>query len=176
MIEAWWRSLKHQWLYLHTIDNIATVKMRMILDSMQDSYGLERLSGIIRWAIDGSATRRVRAMVPTATCSYSVSRSEYPGQGVKEIDRASREVRIAFRVGSPLDRSLDACRPVVWSPVEDDGRPRIRRQFPPLSALAIGVHHEGPALDVDRVAQHHPSRRATVRVDGRQADRMRVRL
>lgn len=26
LIEAWWRSLKHRWLLLHTLDNIATVK------------------------------------------------------------------------------------------------------------------------------------------------------
>ncbi len=26
MIEAWWRSLKHQWLFLRQLDNIATVK------------------------------------------------------------------------------------------------------------------------------------------------------
>lgn len=26
MIEAWWRSLKHHWLYLHQLDNIATVR------------------------------------------------------------------------------------------------------------------------------------------------------
>jgi hypothetical protein len=26
MIEAWWRSLKHQWLYLHQLDSIATVR------------------------------------------------------------------------------------------------------------------------------------------------------
>jgi putative transposase len=26
MIEAWWRSLKHRWLYLHPLDNIATVR------------------------------------------------------------------------------------------------------------------------------------------------------
>jgi transposase InsO family protein len=26
MIEAWWRSLKHSWLFLHQLDNIATVK------------------------------------------------------------------------------------------------------------------------------------------------------
>jgi putative transposase len=26
LIEAWWRSLKHQWLFLHSLDNIATVK------------------------------------------------------------------------------------------------------------------------------------------------------
>ena len=25
MIEAWWRSLKHQWLFLHSLDNVTTV-------------------------------------------------------------------------------------------------------------------------------------------------------
>ena len=26
MIEAWWRSLKHQWLFLHPLDSVATVR------------------------------------------------------------------------------------------------------------------------------------------------------
>ena len=26
MIEAWWRSLKHQWLFLHALDSAATVR------------------------------------------------------------------------------------------------------------------------------------------------------
>jgi hypothetical protein len=26
MIDAWWRSLKHQWLFLHSLDSIATVR------------------------------------------------------------------------------------------------------------------------------------------------------
>jgi transposase InsO family protein len=26
MIEAWWRSLKHQWLFLHSLDNAATIR------------------------------------------------------------------------------------------------------------------------------------------------------
>ena len=26
MIEAWWRTLKHQWLFLNTLDNVATVR------------------------------------------------------------------------------------------------------------------------------------------------------
>jgi putative transposase len=25
MIEAWWRSLKHQWLFLHQLDSVATI-------------------------------------------------------------------------------------------------------------------------------------------------------
>ena len=26
MIEAWWRSLKHQWLFLHALDSVTTVR------------------------------------------------------------------------------------------------------------------------------------------------------
>ena len=26
MIEAWWRSLKHQWLFLHPLDSVTTVR------------------------------------------------------------------------------------------------------------------------------------------------------
>ena len=26
MIEAWWRSLKHQWLFLHPLDTVATIR------------------------------------------------------------------------------------------------------------------------------------------------------
>ena len=26
MIEAWWRFLKHQWLFLHSLDSVATVR------------------------------------------------------------------------------------------------------------------------------------------------------
>ncbi len=26
MIEAWWRSLKHQWLFLHALDSVPTVR------------------------------------------------------------------------------------------------------------------------------------------------------
>ena len=26
MIEAWWRSLKHQWLFLHSLDRVTTVR------------------------------------------------------------------------------------------------------------------------------------------------------
>jgi putative transposase len=26
MIEAWWRALKHQWLFLHSLDSVTTVR------------------------------------------------------------------------------------------------------------------------------------------------------
>ena len=27
LIEAWWRSLKHQWLYRHSLDSVATRRL-----------------------------------------------------------------------------------------------------------------------------------------------------
>src|SRR4030095_9118276 len=26
MIEAWWRALKHQWLFLHSLDSVTTIR------------------------------------------------------------------------------------------------------------------------------------------------------
>ena len=31
LVEAWWRTLEHQWLYLHKLDNVATVGMLLAL-------------------------------------------------------------------------------------------------------------------------------------------------
>jgi putative transposase len=31
MIEAWWRSLKHQWLFLHSLDSVTTVRRLVAL-------------------------------------------------------------------------------------------------------------------------------------------------
>lgn len=30
MIEAWWRSLKHQWLFLHPLESVATVRRLVV--------------------------------------------------------------------------------------------------------------------------------------------------
>jgi hypothetical protein len=35
MIEAWWRSLEHQWLFLHPLDTVTTV--RRLVSSMSRS-------------------------------------------------------------------------------------------------------------------------------------------
>jgi putative transposase len=35
LIEAWWRTLKHQGLYLHTLDNLATVRKLVAFYVMQ---------------------------------------------------------------------------------------------------------------------------------------------
>ena len=35
MIEAWWRSLKHQWLFLHPLDRVTTVR-RLVAFSVDE--------------------------------------------------------------------------------------------------------------------------------------------
>lgn len=32
MIEAWWRSLKQQWLFLHSLDRVTTVRRLVACD------------------------------------------------------------------------------------------------------------------------------------------------
>jgi putative transposase len=39
MIEAWWRSLKHQWLFLHSLDSVATVR-RLVEFYVQEHNGV----------------------------------------------------------------------------------------------------------------------------------------
>jgi putative transposase len=31
MLEAWWRSLKHQWLFLHPLESVATIRRLVTL-------------------------------------------------------------------------------------------------------------------------------------------------
>ena len=53
LIEAWWRSLKHRWLFLHPLDNIATVK-RLI-----DFYVTEHNERIPHAAFEGQTPDEV---------------------------------------------------------------------------------------------------------------------
>ena len=41
MIEAWWRSLKHQWLFLHSLDSVSTVR-RLVAFYVDDTTGCFR--------------------------------------------------------------------------------------------------------------------------------------
>jgi hypothetical protein len=40
MIEAWWRSLKHQWLFLHSLDSVATIRRLVAFYIHEDKTGL----------------------------------------------------------------------------------------------------------------------------------------
>lgn len=47
LIEAWWRSLKHQWLYLHHLDSIATVRRLVAF------YVRQHNEVMLHWAFNG---------------------------------------------------------------------------------------------------------------------------
>jgi hypothetical protein len=53
LIEAWWRSLKHRWLFLHPLDNIATVK-RLV-----EFYVTEHNERILHAAFEGQTPEEV---------------------------------------------------------------------------------------------------------------------
>lgn len=40
MIEAWWRSLKHQWLFLHPLDSVATIRRLVALYVQEHNHVL----------------------------------------------------------------------------------------------------------------------------------------
>ena len=42
MIEAWWRSLKHQWLFLHSLDSVTTVR-RLVAFYVQEHNTVLRI-------------------------------------------------------------------------------------------------------------------------------------
>jgi hypothetical protein len=59
LIEAWWRSLKHRWLFLHSLDNLATVK-RLVA-----CYVTEHNERIPHGAFEGQTPdERTAALVP----------------------------------------------------------------------------------------------------------------
>ena len=53
LIEAWWRSLKHQWLYLHQLDSVATVRKLVAF------YVEEHNARIPHAALDGRTPNEV---------------------------------------------------------------------------------------------------------------------
>ena len=52
MIEAWWRSLKHQWLFLHSLDSVATIR-RLVAFYVEEHNG-----GASAFGVSGPDTRR----------------------------------------------------------------------------------------------------------------------
>jgi transposase InsO family protein len=47
MIEAWWRSLKHQWLFLHALDSVTTVR-RLVAFYVQEHNTVLSTFGVSR--------------------------------------------------------------------------------------------------------------------------------
>jgi hypothetical protein len=47
MIEAWWRSLKHHWLFLHPLDSVTTVR-RLVAFYVQEHNMVFTAFGVLR--------------------------------------------------------------------------------------------------------------------------------
>jgi putative transposase len=45
MIEAWWRSLKHQWLFLHSLDSVSTVHRLVEFYVYEHNLGTQTSAG-----------------------------------------------------------------------------------------------------------------------------------
>lgn len=75
LIEAWWRSLKHQWLYLHHLDSIATVR-RLVTFYIQQHNEV-----VPHWAFNGLAPDEVyfgrsEGVLEALTAGRIVARAE----------------------------------------------------------------------------------------------------
>jgi transposase InsO family protein len=75
LIEAWWRSLKHRWLYLHHLDSIATVRRLVAF------YVREHNEVMPHWAFNGLTPdevyfRKTDGVVETLRAGRVVARAE----------------------------------------------------------------------------------------------------
>jgi putative transposase len=43
LVEAYWRSLKHQWLFLNTLDSVGRVRVMVEIDSRGDAVANKKL-------------------------------------------------------------------------------------------------------------------------------------
>ena len=85
MIEAWWRSLKHQWLFLHPLDSVATIR-RLVAFYVTNTTTCCR----IRRFEDRRRTRCIpakeRAVATDLTARALAARRPRGGQPVRVLD------------------------------------------------------------------------------------------
>ncbi len=89
MIGAFWRSLRHQWLYLHDLDSLATVR-RLV-----DFYIAEHNAVIPHAAFDGQTPDEIYFDRPSVASELSARRT------------AARSARLDLN----RSRSCEVCRP-----------------------------------------------------------------
>jgi putative transposase len=95
-IEAWWRSLQHQWLFLHPLDSITTV--RRLAAFYVDEHNRVRLHSAFR----GQTPDEMYFGTGDAILTTCVRRRPPPaGHGRKQIDQ--RRARHARRSTQPRD-------------------------------------------------------------------------
>jgi putative transposase len=133
MIEAWWRSLKHQWLFLHSLDSVTTVR-RLVEFYVQEHNRVLPHSAFRGQTPDEMYFGRGDAVPADVTCG------RHAGPALRPTDRrpaggAHQSTR------QPDHRQLTAFRPgpagpCVWRRLpRSHGRPSKRAEPCPGSAL-----------------------------------------
>ena len=103
-----------------------------------------------------------------ATLDHAALRRD--GRADLRAARARAEVRIGLGFRDALDRPFDAHLPPERVPVEEERRPRVRRELGALAALVAGEEDE--ASLVEALQQHHAHGRPSVARRGREGHRL----
>src|SRR5262249_42489071 len=83
MIEAWWRSLKHHWRFLHSLDSVSTVR-RLVEFYVQEHNGVFPIAHFA----DRRPTRRTSAAATRFQQTSRHAQSPYAGPALRPTDRS----------------------------------------------------------------------------------------
>jgi hypothetical protein len=105
MIDAWWRSVKHHWLFLHPLDSVSTVR-RLVEFYVHETTACFHIPGFA----DRRLTRCPSA--PGTRCQQTRRHAQPPHAGLAWRPMDQRPARRARKSTRPLDhRELTAFRP-----------------------------------------------------------------
>jgi Integrase core domain len=114
MIEAWWRSLKHQWLFLHSLDSVTTVR-RLVEFYVQEHTGCFH----IRRFADRRLTRctsaqRTRFQVDLTSRAAAARRTRVEANRSRPARRARQLMRPHYHRALTAFQTSEGPGPCVW--------------------------------------------------------------
>ena len=107
MIEASWRSLKHQWLFLHSLDSVTTV-WRLVALTSRNTTGRFPIRRFADRRLTRCTSGRGDAVPPDLTARAAAARRARLGQSIGGL----REVPVHRRGRMITDNRPRACGPV----------------------------------------------------------------
>ncbi len=123
MIEAWWRALKHQWLYLNALDSFS--RLRELVAFCVEAHNTQ----MPRSAFDGQTPNEVCfGTAPNLGAELKAA----PGHGAREASRREPS-RLLPAVRRPADSSLRSSASL--------GRSLLRTQLQNVVALSSERRH-----------------------------------
>jgi hypothetical protein len=98
MIEAWWRSLKHQWLFLHSLDSVTTI--RRLVAFYVDEHNRLLPHSAFRGQTPDEMYYGTADTVPTDLTSGAAA--SHDGPALRPTDqRPARHVRLSTQLHDP---------------------------------------------------------------------------